>query len=45
MGVYVHGMAGDLAAEQHGENSLMASDIIDNIGKAIKSITAQRAAK
>ena len=42
MGVYVHGLAGDLAAEQHGEISLMASDIINHIGKAIKSITAPR---
>ena len=38
MGVYVHGLAGDIAAEQHGEIGMMASDIIDNVGKAIMRI-------
>lgn len=36
IGVYVHGLAGDLAVEQTGEYGLIASDIIDNIGKAIR---------
>lgn len=35
--VYIHGLAGDLAAEQFGEEGLIASDIIDNLGKAIKT--------
>ncbi len=34
IGVFVHGLAGDIAAEQTGENALIASDIIDNISKA-----------
>lgn len=33
-GVYLHGMAGDLAKDKEGENGLIASDIIDNITHA-----------
>ncbi len=33
LGVYLHGAAGDLAAEVHGQESLVASDLIDMIGK------------
>jgi ADP-dependent NAD(P)H-hydrate dehydratase / NAD(P)H-hydrate epimerase len=36
--VYLHGKAGDIAAESISESSLKASDIIDGIGKAIMSI-------
>ncbi len=36
LGVYIHGLAGDAAAETLGEYSLMASDIIDNISEIIK---------
>jgi len=31
LGVYLHGLAGDFAKLQKGENSLIASDIIDNL--------------
>jgi ADP-dependent NAD(P)H-hydrate dehydratase / NAD(P)H-hydrate epimerase len=34
MGVCLHGMAGDIAAEKYGEESLIATDIIENIGGA-----------
>ena len=34
VGVYLHGLAGDLAARELGEESLIASDIISHLGKA-----------
>ena len=34
LGVYVHGLAGDIAAEKIGQVSLMATDIIDALGEA-----------
>lgn len=36
LGVYLHGLAGDIAAEKLGEYSLMASDIIDAIPSALR---------
>jgi hydroxyethylthiazole kinase-like uncharacterized protein yjeF len=36
-GVYLHGMAGDLAAEELGKYSMVASDIIKYLPKAFKS--------
>lgn len=36
LGVYIHGLAGDLAAKHFGQESLIASDILQNIGEAIK---------
>lgn len=41
-GVYIHGLAGDLAAEEIGEESLIASDIISYLGKAFKKIKLQQ---
>lgn len=40
-GTYIHGHAGDIAANKLGEDSLIASDIIDNIAYAIKDIKNQ----
>ncbi len=38
-GVYLHGLAGDLALENETHQSLVASDIINHIGQAIKNLT------
>ncbi len=37
-GVYIHGLAGEIASGIHGLNSLIASDIIENIGSAFKHL-------
>jgi len=36
--VYLHGLAGDMAAFEFGEESMMAGDIIDFISEAFLSI-------
>ena len=38
VGVWLHGMAGDLAAQEVGEESLTASDIIRYLGRAFKRL-------
>ena len=38
IGVYLHGLAGDIAALKSGFESIIASDIIDNIGNAFNKI-------
>ena len=38
LGVFVHGLAGDLAAQKMGQEALIASDIIDLLGKAFSMI-------
>jgi len=34
LGVYLHGLAGDIAARELSQEALIAGDIIDNLGKA-----------
>jgi NAD(P)H-hydrate epimerase len=36
--VFIHGLAGDIAAEKTGFESLIASDIIHNIGNSFKKV-------
>ena len=36
LGVYMHGLAGDIAVKSKGEHSLIASDIIDSIPEAFQ---------
>ncbi len=38
VGVYLHGLAGDLAAQEIGEESLLASDIINYLPRAFKRL-------
>ena len=38
LGVYLHGLAGDIAAEKYGTESLTASDISDCLGAAFKNL-------
>lgn len=38
LGVYVHGLAGDLAAEQHGQVAFTISDLIQTIPKAFQQV-------
>lgn len=38
LGAFVHGLAGSIACRRYGEYSMVASDIIDSIGPAIKEI-------
>jgi NAD(P)H-hydrate epimerase len=40
LGVYLHGLAGDLAASYGSEESLIASDLIDHLGEAFLQIKA-----
>ena len=36
--VYLHGLAGDLAAAEHGEVSLIATDLVGKIGGAVLEV-------
>ena len=38
LGMYLHGLAGDLAAKEKGKESLMASDLIDFLPKAFMTL-------
>ena len=38
VGVFIHGLAGDIAAEEKGAYGMTASDIADNVGRAIRMV-------
>jgi ADP-dependent NAD(P)H-hydrate dehydratase len=38
LGVHLHGLAGDLAAEEFGQVSLIASDLVNSLPRAFKSL-------
>ncbi len=38
LAVYLHGLSGDLALKRQSKQSLIASDIIDNLGQAFKKV-------
>jgi NAD(P)H-hydrate epimerase len=40
LGIYLHSVAGDFAAQQFGHRSMTAADIIENISNAFKEIKA-----
>ncbi|MBR1513349.1 MAG: NAD(P)H-hydrate dehydratase [Bacteroidales bacterium] len=41
LGVYLHGLAGDLAAEEIGQEALIAGDIVEHLGKAFFSLRSK----
>lgn len=42
LGVFIHGMAGDLAVEKWGEYGLLSSEIADNCAIAIRNILSRK---
>ncbi|MDD5545618.1 MAG: NAD(P)H-hydrate dehydratase [Candidatus Omnitrophica bacterium] len=40
LGVYLHGLAGDLAAKDKGEVSMLASDLLNKIPEAVKKLAS-----
>ena len=45
LGAYVHGLAGDIAAKEAGEVSLIATDVLDALPRAFKRITRKTGRK
>jgi hydroxyethylthiazole kinase-like uncharacterized protein yjeF len=43
LGVYLHGLAGDLAAEEKGEAALAAGDLVEGLPAAFRRLTGERA--
>ena len=45
LGVYLHGLAGDLAEADEGEVAMIAGDLIGRLGDAVLELTAKRRAQ
>ncbi len=41
IGVFTHGMAGDIARDKIGENSVLAGDIVENLGAVLQSLVCE----
>jgi hydroxyethylthiazole kinase-like uncharacterized protein yjeF len=44
-GVYIHGLAGDIASQNTGQHALIASDITDNIGAVFSVLEKKKTTK
>lgn len=42
LGVYLHGMAGDLSEADEGEHAMIAGDLVEHLGDAVLELTARR---
>ncbi|MGE3405128.1 MAG: NAD(P)H-hydrate dehydratase, partial [Vicinamibacterales bacterium] len=42
LGVFLHGAAGDLAEAEDGQSALVASDLLQALGPALRQLTAPR---
>lgn len=42
LGVYLHGLAGDLARDRKGEESMLSSDLIEEIPEAYRALSANK---
>ena len=41
LGVYLHGLAGDLAAREISQEALIAGDLIDHLGSAYLTLSGE----
>ncbi|HPI54949.1 MAG TPA: NAD(P)H-hydrate dehydratase, partial [Chitinophagaceae bacterium] len=39
LGLYLHGLAGDFASQRYGQEAMVTSDLIDELGHAFMSLT------